>query len=162
MAIRIRTEIRPGDIGAIVRMHGEVYGAEQGWDWTFEAYVAGTLGRLAEHYDPRTDRLWLAEDGDEIVGSIAIVAAEPDVAQLRWFLIRPAARGRGLGRRLLQDAIAFCRDVGFARIFLWTTSNLPASAHLYREAGFVVTARSPRHEWGADVIEERHELRLAP
>jgi N-acetylglutamate synthase-like GNAT family acetyltransferase len=160
--VHIRTDIRPGDIGAIVRMHGEVYGAEQGWDWTFEAYVADTLARFAEQFDPRTDRLWLAEDAGEVVGSIAIVHAEPGVAQLRWYLVHPSARGSGIGRRLLHDAIAFCRAASYTRIFLLTASDLPASAHLYGEAGFVATSHTSCTMWGAALIEERHELQLTP
>src|SRR5882762_464383 len=91
--IRIRTDIRPGDIGYLVYLHGLLYANEYQLDHTFEGYVAAGLGEFARAYDERKDRLWLAEDEDRIVGSIAIVGQPDNSAQLRWFLVHPDARG---------------------------------------------------------------------
>lgn len=95
----IRTDIRPGDIGYIISLHGVLYAREYDLDHTFEGYVAAGLGEFAKSYDERRDRLWIAEEGGRIVGSIAIVGSKGGVAQLRWFLVDPKARGSGLGRR---------------------------------------------------------------
>jgi hypothetical protein len=53
-------------------------------------------------------------------------------------------------------------EVYYTRIFLLTASDLPASAHLYGEAGFVATSHTSCTMWGAALIEERHELQLTP
>jgi GNAT superfamily N-acetyltransferase len=158
--ITIRTELRPGDLGAVVHLHGTIYGRERGWDATFEAYVAGPLSEFVLRADPH-ERLWIAEDGERIVGCVAIVAAGPQTAQLRWFLVDPASRGAGLGRRLLQEAVAFCRAAGCSRIALWTERSLTAAAHLYRAEGFRLVEEKPGRHWGADVVEERYELELS-
>ena len=158
--VALRTRLRPGDIGAIVRMHCELYAREHGFDHTFEAYVAEPLARFALGASPR-ERIWLAERDGELAGSIAIVAESPDVAQLRWFLVVPAARGEGLGRRLLEEAIAFARAEGYRRIVLWTVSGLAVAARSYAAAGFVRTRLVPARRWGRDVVEELHELELA-
>lgn len=155
----MRTEISPGDVGEIVRMHGVLYAREYGFDPTFQAYVAEPLARFAIAASPR-ERLWIAERDGRIVGSIAIVAATPDVAQLRWFLVDPSARGRGLGGRLLDEAIAFSREKGYRSIVLWTVSALVGAARLYLARGFVPTEEKPGRLWGADVVEERYELLL--
>src|SRR6185503_728464 len=131
----IRTNLCPGDIGRIVLLHGTLYAAECGFDETFEAYVAGPLAEFVLQRTPR-ERIWLAEAGERLVGCIAIVAASESEAQLRWFLVHPDARGIGLGRKLLADAVAFCRDQKYESIFLWTVSELPAAARLYVQAGF--------------------------
>src|SRR5437867_7870156 len=94
--ITLRADLRPGDLGAVVSLHGLVYAREYGFDPTFEAYVAGPLAEFALRGSPR-ERLWLAERDGRLVGCAAVVAAAPQTAQLRWFLVDPAARGAGLG-----------------------------------------------------------------
>src|ERR687885_147033 len=88
---------RQGDLGSVVHLHGTVYAKEYGFDPTFEAYVAGPLAEFVRSRTDR-DRLWVAERGGRMVGCIAIVAAGPQTAQLRWFLVDPSARGAGLGK----------------------------------------------------------------
>lgn len=165
----VRTTLEPGDLGSIVHLHGVLYARECGFDPTFEAYVAGPLSEFVRTASPR-ERLWIAErvgqdskpaerDG-RIVGCVAIVAASPEVAQVRWFLVDPAARGAGLGRRLLDAAVAFARESGYASIILWTVSALTAAAHLYQAAGFRKVEEKPGRMWGVDVVEEKYELPL--
>jgi GNAT superfamily N-acetyltransferase len=158
-AVILRTTPLPGDLGAVVRLHGLVYAREHGFDVTFEAYVAGPLADFVRAAPPR-GRLWLAERGGELVGCVGIVPATPQEAQLRWFLVAPEARGAGLGRRLLGEALSFCRAAGYGRVFLWTVSALAAAARLYRAAGFVRTQERPGRLWGVDVVEERYDLVL--
>lgn len=159
--VTVRTNLRPGDIGAIVSLHGLLYSREHGFDPTFEAYVAGPLSEFVKRASPR-ERLWIAERAGRIVGCIAIVTADAGQAQLRWYLVDPGARGAGLGRRLLDEAVAFCRGCGYGAVFLWTVSALTAASHLYRKAGFAKVEEKPGHVWGVDVVEEKYELRLQP
>lgn len=156
---RLRHDLKPGDLGAIVRLHGIVYSREYGFDATFEAYVAWPLAEFVRTRDLRS-RVWLAERGENLVGCIAIVAVTPETAQLRWFLVDSTARGLGLGRRLLREAIAFARSTGYQSIVLWTVSALTAAARLYQEAGFVKVDEKPGRLWGVDVIEEKYSLQL--
>ena len=149
--MKLRTEIRPGDLGYITYLHGTIYAAENQLDFTFEGYVAAGLADFARTYDENKDRLWLAEIEDQIVGSIAIAGratVADNSAQLRWFLVHPSARGSGLGKRLVQAAVEFCRDRRFDSIFLWTVSEL-LPAHLYRAAGFRVTEEKTHEIWGS-------------
>jgi len=159
-AITLRTDLRPGDVGAIVLLHGILYAREYGFDSTFEAYVAEPLTEFVRAGSDR-ERLWLAEQDGVIVGCIAIVAASPETAQLRWFLVEPTVRGAGLGKRLLQESIAFSRHCGYKNIILWTVSALTAAAHLYQAAGFRKVEEKPGHLWGVDVVEEKYELQLS-
>jgi GNAT superfamily N-acetyltransferase len=159
-AVSVRHDLRPGDLGSIIHLHGTVYAREYGFDPTFEAYVAGPLAEFVHSHSDRS-RLWIAERGGRLAGCIAIVAASPQEAQLRWFLVEPSARGLGLGKRLLGEAVGFCRQRGFESIFLWTVSALTAAARLYRHAGFEKVEERPGRHWGVAVIEERYVLRLA-
>lgn len=159
--IRIRTEIRPGDIGYLVYLHGVLYAQEYRLDQTFEGYVAAGLGEFAKSYDESQDRLWLAEMDGYIVGSIAIAGQISKTAQLRWFLVHPDVRGGGLGRRLVQEALDFCRERNFESVFLWTLSDLKAAAHLYTDAGFERTEQETHQVWGSMRTEERYDLALS-
>ncbi len=156
----LRTDLRPGDIGYVIYLHGIVYAREHGFDHTFEAYVAGPLAEFACSASAR-ERLWVAEREGRIVGCIAIVTASPPVAQLRWFLVDPSCRGLGLGKRLLSEAVAFCKTCGYRSIILWTVSALDAAAHLYRSAGFEKVEEKLGRRWGVDVTEEMYELTLS-
>jgi N-acetylglutamate synthase-like GNAT family acetyltransferase len=155
----IRNDLRPGDLGSLIRLHGTLYAAECGWDHTFEAYVAGPLAQFALQQGPR-DRIWLVEHQGQVAGSIAIVKLNKKVAQLRWFLLNPHLRGRELGKRLLDEALSFSRKSGYSRIELWTTRNLTVAAHLYRSAGFELSQEITHRLWGQIVTEQRYDLRL--
>jgi len=157
--VTFRTSLRPGDIGAVIELHGRIYAREYGFDHTFEAYVAGPLAEFARSATPR-ERIWLAERHGEIVGCIAIVASAPEVAQLRWFLVDPSARGLGIGKTLIHEAVAFSKACNYKSVILWTVSVLTAAANLYRSMGFRLVERKPVKQWGVDVIEERYELDL--
>jgi ribosomal protein S18 acetylase RimI-like enzyme len=157
--VTLRTALRPGDLGEVVRLHGTSYARERGFDPTFEAYVAAPLAEFVRRGAAR-ERLWLAEQGGRLVGCVAVVAAGPQAAQLRWLLVDAPARGRGLGRRLLHEALAFCRACGYAEVLLWTESALTAAARLYRAAGFRQTEERPGRLWGVELVEQKFELRL--
>lgn len=159
--IEIRNDLRPGDLGAIVRLHGECYGAEYGFDHTFEPYVAVPLAEFALRTDQR-ERIWIVTRSGQVEGSLAIVAASAREAQLRWLLLAPALRGRGLGRQLVGEALAFCRRSGYASVFLWTLAHLEKALDVYRHFGFQVDQRCPRRIWGQKLTEERHVLELNP
>lgn len=158
--MKLRNNIGPGDLGEIVRLHGVSYAREYGFDETFEAYVAGPIAEFVLRRADR-ERIWIAEQGDQIAGCIAIVAASPTEAQLRWFLVDSVARGRGLGRRLLHEALDYCRSCAYESVFLWTVDLLKSAARLYREHGFERVEQRPGRCWGVELIEERYVLNLA-
>jgi ribosomal protein S18 acetylase RimI-like enzyme len=156
--VRLRWDIQPGDFGALLHMHGILYAKEYGFDYTFEGYVAGTLGHFKSLLDPARERLWLAEVAEQIVGSIAIVKHSDEKAQLRWLLVDPAFRGRGVGSSLVREAVTFAKGAGYRSVFLDTVKELVPAALLYRAAGFVLTAEESRTLWGCNVTEQRYEL----
>ena len=100
----------------------------------FEAYVATPLGEFANRTSPR-ERIWLVDAGER-------------EAQLRWLLLAPNLRGHGLGRRLVEETIAFSRVAGYESIFLWTVKELVAAGRLYAALGFRVTFEETHELWG--------------
>lgn len=157
--IGIRHDLKPGDIGYLTYLHGILYAKECGWDHTFEAYVAGPLAEFAKSRNDR-ERIWIVEKGGKIVGSIAVVEASREEAKLRWLLLHPDVRGRGIGRVLVEAAIDFCRENGYHSVHLWTESVLTAAASLYRSVGFELTEEKTHELWGKVVTEQRYDLKL--
>jgi N-acetylglutamate synthase-like GNAT family acetyltransferase len=102
----------------------------------------------------------VVETDDQIIGSIAIVGVSRASAQLRWFLVHPDYRHMGIGKRLLGDALQFCRKCKYKTVFLWTTSELMEAGNLYTHFGFVKTEEKTHKIWGKRVTEEKYELHL--
>lgn len=76
-----------------------------------------------------------------VVGSCGIVRLDAERCELKKMYMLPAARGRGVGRRLLERAIAFARGRGFRRMELTTASVLVEAIAMYRRHGFTPIQR---------------------
>ncbi|MEV1063237.1 GNAT family N-acetyltransferase [Streptomyces sp. NPDC050263] len=96
------------------------------------------------------DRIWIARDEDgTVVGSIAVdLSHGPREAHLRWFLVSREARGTGLGRRLLNDAVAYCDDGGAEATTLWTFQGLDTARAMYEKHGFALVSEQSGDRWG--------------
>jgi len=152
---------RVGDLGWVFQRHAVVYAQEFHYSPLFEEYVCDGLAPFMKGYDSRRDGLWIGEMGGRRVGSIAVhhIANRLNWAKLRWFLVEKEARGRGLGSRLLDTAVAFCKKAGYKGIFLWTVSDLDAARRLYERTGFKLV-KGKSCAWASWAREQRWELRL--
>jgi N-acetylglutamate synthase-like GNAT family acetyltransferase len=162
--MRIRRHLLPGDLGEITALHGRIYAEEWGHDATFEAMVAAGLADPAGRGWPGpTEGVWIVEEDGRIAGCLGLTDEGEGEGRLRWFVLHPSLRGRGLGRTLLGELFAKAEQVGYRRITLETFSDLEAAAHLYREHGFELVWEDTRPRWGrAAVTYQRYELVLVP
>ena len=161
MSITIRDQIKPGDLGAITWLHGILYAEEYDLDWSFEAYVAEPLSELVKSGDFTDQRLWIVEQDNKVLGSIAIVKNSPEEAQLRWFILHPNLRGKGLGKQLTSKALEFCRERRYERVILWTFDELDAAIGIYKKNGFLKVEEITHVHWGRTVTEEKYVLELS-
>jgi DNA-binding MarR family transcriptional regulator/GNAT superfamily N-acetyltransferase len=150
-----------GDMGWVTERHGVFYGATYGWAPAIEAVTARICADFLDNFDPEMERCWIAERGGERVGSVFIVKdAEPGVARLRLLMVEAAARGERLGRRLVDECIAFSREKGYREIVLWTHEVLTAARAIYRATGFELEKTWVHDDFGKPEVSETWRLRL--
>jgi len=139
----VRPGYVPGLIGWVSGAHGIYYAEAWGSGAPFEIQMAREFSEFVEQFDAQRDLVLSAQVNGRIIGAIAVLGAQPteDGVQLRFFIVDPAWQGRGAGRRLLTEALAWCREQGHDRVFLWTVDGLPRSRHLYEKMGFRIVER---------------------
>lgn len=147
---------RPGTIGRIVELHATYYSTHWGFGAFFEAKIASELSEFILRYDPDRDLLLTASIDNDLQGAIVIdgYQASTQGAHLRWFIVSESFMGMGIGKRLLNEAIAFCRQRDYQRIYLWTFEGLDAARHLYEGVGFNLVREQKGNQWGKEVTEQ--------
>lgn len=153
-------DLAPGDAGWIISRHGALYAADEGYDMRFEGLVAGILAGFIERHDPDCERGWIAERAGERLGCIFCVRESAEVARLRLFLVEPAARGTGLGKRLLAACTDYARARGYRRMVLWTHESHRAACALYAATGWRMVEAVPTQAFGQAVVDQTWELAL--
>jgi GNAT superfamily N-acetyltransferase len=159
-SVTIRPLGAPGDLGWVVKAHGEIYASEFGWDTSFEALVARIVADFAVDHDPQREAAWLAEVGGHRAGCVFCVREDEETAKLRILLVDPAARGHGLGHALVDTCVDFARSAGYHRIRLWTNDPLADARRIYLKKGFALVEEEPHHSYGVELIGQTYELDL--
>jgi N-acetylglutamate synthase-like GNAT family acetyltransferase len=160
--ITIRRLGKPGDLGWVVMAHGEVYAEEFGWDASFEALVARIVADYAGSHDDAREAAWIAEHDGRRAGCVFCIAVDERTAQLRTLLVDPAARGHGMGARLVDECLRFARQAGYQRMRLWTNDPLTAARRIYLSRGFQLVEEEPHAGYGTALIGQVYELDLVP
>ena len=150
----------PGDLGWMIQRNGAVYAAEYGWDQSYEALVARIVADFGQHYDPARERAWIADVDGEPVGCMLCVRRDDETAQLRILLVDPAARGRGIGARLVEQCIRFARAAGYRSLVLWTNDVLVSARRIYEAARFELVDEESHHSFGHDLVGQMWRLDL--
>jgi GNAT superfamily N-acetyltransferase len=160
-AVEPATTLAPAEVAALVDLQADWYARHWGFGPAFRAELAQEIGDFAAALPHPDCRSWLLRRGSVVLGGITIDGRDRPQARLRWFFLAEGERG-GLGSGLLEQALGFCRDRGFATVWLSTFAGLDAARRLYAAAGFRTEHAAPDSSWGVEVLEQRMRLTLAP
>jgi RimJ/RimL family protein N-acetyltransferase len=111
------------------------------WDeydfvWEAETEVPD-LYRFHEHYAPPHGAFWVVRDeAGLVVGSIGVERVDATTSEIHRLYVDGHLRGRGIGRLLVEEALAWSRAEGLRRIVLWSDTRFEQSHRLYRRLGF--------------------------
>jgi DNA-binding MarR family transcriptional regulator/GNAT superfamily N-acetyltransferase len=157
--IRLRLP-QPGDLGWVIERHGALYAQEEGWNMGFERHVAQIVAQLTLKPDPIRERIWIAERDGVRLGCVFLAKEDETTARLRLLLLEPEARGAGLGRRLVEEALGFAREAGYRQVVLWTHASLKAARRIYAELGFQKIHEDTHTDYGPVAVAETWTLAL--
>ena len=152
----------PGVIGKIIEIHAVYYHEHWGFDVSFETQVGSEFSEFISQYNERRDGLWVATKNGKFAGSIAIDGqkAQTDGARLRWFIVAPEFQNAGIGKKLISQAVEFCKMKKYPKVFLWTFEGLDAARRLYEREKFRLEEVHAVNQWGQHIKEQKFELIL--
>ena len=152
----------PGVVGRIIESHAVYYYENWDFDVSFETQVGRELSEFVSKFDKNRDGLWVANQGKEFAGAIAIDGRHAFIegVRLRWFIVEPKFQKGGIGKNLIRKAVEFCKQKRYPKVYLWTFEGLESARKVYEAAGFRLCEESVVSQWGQEIKEQKYELVL--
>jgi len=119
------------ELAALVELDRAVFGAESWGEWTWHEAVTSEHRRVGIEYD-----------ADGLAGYV-VVAILGDVGELERIAVRDDLRRQGIGRRLLDAAVAQARENGARALVLEVRDDNTTAREFYRNAMFYEVSRRP-------------------
>ena len=140
--IRLITAADNSEIAEIIRMNLKKFHL----DIPGTAYFDPELDCLSKYYsDSPEKRAYFIAEGDnkQIIGGVGVAEFEniDCCAEIQKLYLTDAAKGKGLGRMLMQTAENFAKNRNYKKLYLETHSNLKAAIRLYEKIGFKEISR---------------------
>lgn len=100
-------------------------------------------------------QIFFALEGDAVLGTCGMQPVEPGVYEVIKLGVRPACRGRGAGKLLLEACLDWARAQKARKAVLYSNSRLQSALRLYRRCGFTPIPYVPGHYAVSDIQMEQ-------
>ncbi|MES2517828.1 MAG: GNAT family N-acetyltransferase [Bacteroidota bacterium] len=97
------------------------------------------LQMLHEVYTPPKGCIILAKEANEVQGCVALKPIANGVCEMKRLYVKPIARGKKIGKLLVEELIQFAKNAGYKTMKLDTLSTLKEAVKMYRSMGFTET-----------------------
>ena len=143
---------QPSDHDAVRALIESVL-AEFGFAHTITS-VERDLAEIESRYGGDGAGFWVADDGGEVVGTVAVRPKEGRTCELKRLYLRPDRRGTGLGQQLYAHAENFARAHGYDTIWLDSSRRFGRAHRLYERNGFTLVERID-NDWEDNIYGKR-------
>lgn len=131
--------IQPNDNPALAKMIREVFD-EHGAPQKGTVYSDPTTDDLFKLFEMPNSVLWVAELNNEIIGCCGIYPTEgllTGYAELVKFYLSAKARGKGIGKELMEKSLHSAKEFGYRQIYLESLPHFDKAVRLYEKQGFI-------------------------
>jgi len=111
-----------------------------------EDYVSNTMDNLADYMPPDGRLVTARQEDGHLVGMVLLKRLRADAAEIKRLFVDPAARGKGIGRKLVESLLTEACQIGYHKVYLDTGTYMPSAHRLYRSFGFCDTDAYPGSE----------------
>jgi GNAT superfamily N-acetyltransferase len=118
------------------------------------AGIDAVIDRLPAPYLPPSGGIWVAWQGDDAVGCVALQALSPNIGEVKRMYVRPEKRGQGIARILANLVVEEARTRGYERLRLGTLSTMHPAQTLYTSLGFLPIEPYRQIEFGDTLFYE--------
>ncbi|MBE7638224.1 GNAT family N-acetyltransferase [Sneathiella sp. P13V-1] len=150
----------PGDLSFLASQQTRYFSDKYGWTSDLEADLSLAVSNFIKTFDPKRERCWIAERGEEMAGAVVVAMRDKETALIRQLFVEPGSRKVGLGRKLLMEAIRFSRSKKYRTVQIQILSALKEAQDLCEGHGFQLIGTDPHESYGEELALETWELIL--
>lgn len=101
-----------------------------------EPHDEEVLGKPTHYILDPGGNIFFVKEGNNIIGTVALMKIEDGVFELTKMAITPAAQGKKAGQKLMEHCLSYAREMGWEKLIIYSNRKLENAIHIYKKYGF--------------------------
>lgn len=101
-----------------------------------EPHDEEVLGKPTQYILDPGGNIFFVKEGNNIIGTVALMKIEDGVFELTKMAITPAAQGKKTGQKLMEHCLSYAREMGWKKLIIYSNRKLENAIHIYKKYGF--------------------------